>query len=479
MHSPLDLADPAVVASEVARRIVMRDGEAAVLGLGRSGFAAARLLHAAGMAVYASDASSNTQLEANAHTLRALGVTVQVSGHDLARIARAGFVVVSPGVPPEAPPLVAARKAGVPIVSEVEVALRLAPGMLVIATTGTNGKTTTTAMVGHLLRALGRDAVDIGNIGTPVSEATLREPQPAWASLEMSSFQLHDTPGFHPWVGILTNLSADHLDRYPSVAEYYADKRRMFANAHANSRWVVSADNADVRTMTDGIPGRVWHFSTTRSDTDAWYERMSGALHVLGHTIMTRDALALPGDHNVANALAALLAVMVADDAHRTPDARERLAAAMSTFKALPHRLEPVAEQDGVLWLNDSKATNVSSTLVALQGMTRPTVLLLGGRHKGEPYTVLLDAIRASCRAVVAYGEAVNEIANDLAVPLHGIVDVVALPDAPFAEVVTSARQLAHPGDTILLSPACSSYDMFDNYEQRGRTFAALARGER
>ena len=478
MALSFDDTDPGMRAAEVARRISLREGEAAVLGLGRSGFAAARMLHAAGLRVYASDSGTNPALEANARALTELGISAQVGGHDMARIARAGFVVVSPGIPPHAPPVIAARDAHIPVVSEVEVALRNAPGMQVIATTGTNGKTTTTAMVGHLLRALDRDAVDIGNIGTPVSEAALREPQPEWAALEMSSFQLHDTPGFHPTVGILTTLGPDHLDRYSSISDYYEDKRLMFANANPNSRWVVTADNADSVKMTTGVAGTVYRFSTQRNDTDAWYNRHSGDLVVLGRPLMKRDSLVLSGDHNIANALAALLAVMVADSAHRTSEARGKLAAAMASFRALPHRLEPVADVDDVLWLDDSKATNVSSTLVALEGMTRPTVLLLGGRHKGQPYTGLVESVRRHCRAVIAFGEAVGEISADLEESLAGFVIFRRMDSATFAEVVAEARAISNRGDTILLSPACSSYDMFDNYEERGRTFAAMARGE-
>jgi UDP-N-acetylmuramoylalanine--D-glutamate ligase len=468
---------PQDIASIVARRLAERHGEFAVLGLARSGTAAARLLRHAGLSVYASDASSSDAVRAAAAVLEADGAMVQVGGHDLQRIARASVLVVSPGIPPEAPPMVAARNAGVPIVSEVEIALRLQPALRIIATTGTNGKTTTTALIGHLLRAIGHDAVDVGNIGTPVSEIALRPVPPAWASLEMSSFQLHDTPGFLPDVGVLTTLSPDHLDRYPDVNAYYADKRRMFANASMSSRWVVTADNDDVTSMVKGVAGLVFRFSTQRTDVDAYLDRDTGMLHVLGAPLVSRNALALTGDHNVANALAALLAVMVADHLHATNGARERLAEAITRFRALPHRLEPVADRDGILWLNDSKATNVASTQVALAGMTRPTIVLLGGRHKGEPYTSLVPDLARTAKAVLAYGEAGGLIVTDLEAPLHGRVPVEHCGDAPFVEVIARARQLAAPGDVVLLSPACSSYDMFANYEERGETFARLARG--
>ena len=468
---------PQDLASLVARRLAERRGEFAVVGLARSGAAAARLLRATGLSVYASDSTTSDAVREAAQQLEREGASVHVGGHDLARLAHASVVVVSPGIPPDAPPIVAARDAGVPIVSEVEIALRLQPALRFIATTGTNGKTTTTALIGHLLRALGHDAVDCGNIGTAVAEIGVRKVPPAWASIELSSFQLHDTPGLLPDVGVLTTLSPDHLDRYPSVEAYYDDKRRLFQNAAMSSQWVVNADNADVMAMVRGVPGHVHHFSTQRTDVEAYYDRASGMLRVLGAPLVERSRLMLAGDHNVSNALAALLAVMVADPVHATHGARERLAEAIGTFRALPHRLEPVADVGGVQWINDSKATNVASTQVALAGMTRPTIVLLGGRHKGEPYTSLVDELRRTAKAVIAYGEAANLIATDLEAPLHGQVSVEPMGDATFAQVIARARALSQPGDVVLLSPACSSYDMFNNYEERGREFAKLARG--
>lgn len=467
----------ALLAADVALRLAQRSGEFAVVGLARSGRAAALLLRRAGLSVYASDASRSDATTAVARELEIAGVSVDVGTHDLRRLAGASVVVVSPGIPPEAPPVRAAREAGVPVVSEVEIALRLQPGLRYIAVTGTNGKTTTTAMAGHFLRAIGHDAADVGNIGMPVSELALREMPPAWAALELSSFQLHDTPGIVPDVGILTTLSPDHLDRYADVAAYYADKRLLFANAHAGSLWVVNADDPEIERMIEGVPGHVYRFSTRRTDVDAYLDRDTGILSLLGAPLAARDRLALPGDHNVANALAALLAVMVADRSHATLTARARLAEALATFRALAHRLEPVADAGGVLWLNDSKATNVASTLVALAGMTRPTVLLLGGRHKGEAYTALIPELERTGARVLAYGEAGERIAADLAA-LAPRVPVEHMRGAGFTDVMTRARDVAREGDVVLLSPACSSYDMFNNYEERGAAFARLARGE-
>jgi UDP-N-acetylmuramoylalanine--D-glutamate ligase len=298
---------------------------------------------------------------------------------------------------------------------------------------------------------------------------------PTWAALEVSSFQLHDTPGIMPDVGVLTTLSPDHLDRYASVAEYYADKKRLFANAVASSQWVTTADSPEVDALVAGIPGHWRRFSVHRTDVDGYYDRASGMLHVLGEPLVARDTLALAGDHNVANALAAVLAVMAADPLHRTPSARAAIATAIGTFAALAHRLEPVVDRHDILWLNDSKATNIDSTTMALASMTRPTIVLLGGRHKGESYTALVPELLRTAKAVLAFGEAGALITGDLEAPLHGRVPVEHCGADTFEQVVARARALATTGDVVLLSPACSSYDMFNNYEERGREFARLA----
>jgi len=447
---------------------VLPGGEIAVLGLAKSGSAVARLLLRNHHKVYASDGGSSPALAETAAALRALGARVDVGAHDLARIARASTVVVSPGIDPLATPIAAARSARRPLVSEVEIALRFMPGSRVIAVTGTNGKTTTTALIGHLLRGIGNSAVDAGNIGTPLSEVAMLDSQPEWIALEMSSFQLHDTPGLKPTVGVLTNLTPDHLDRYPSANEYYADKARLFANATPESRWVCNADDRRVVDMAMGVDGSQFRFSTA-GRADAWLEDES-TLCVFGERLISRAELNLLGDHNVANALAAALAVSVADDAHRGAEARAAIANSLRTFNALAHRLEVVGEFEGVQWINDSKATNVSSTLVAVLGMRRPTILLLGGRHKGEPYTRLADAVRASVKTVIAYGEAANSIESDL----RDMVNVERM-GSDFDAVMERARALARPGDAVLLSPACSSFDMFRNYEERGTRFRQLA----
>jgi UDP-N-acetylmuramoylalanine--D-glutamate ligase len=457
--------------SDPAMRSEWLRGEIAVVGLARSGKAAAQLMARAGSEIYASDSGSSPELEAAAADLRRDHVDVQLGGHDTDRIARAALVVASPGVPPTAPPFVAARAAGVPIVSEIEIGLRFLPRLNYIAITGTNGKTTTTALIGHLLKALGRRAATAGNIGTPLTELAMQSVPPEWVALEVSSFQLHDTPSIAPAVGVLTNLSANHLDRYHGVEEYFADKALLFRNASPASHWVTNADDPEVQSMTEHIPGMQCRFSV-RGHGDAFFDRPTGQLMVLGHALLRRDEFPLLGDHNAANALTAALAVMVADRANRTDDALGKISGALRTFTALEHRIEPVSESNGVAWINDSKSTNVASTLVAMRGMSRPTVLLLGGKHKGEPYTKLIPELERTGRAVIAYGEAAPLIEQDLggAVPLTRL-------GSSFDEVVATARRLAQPGDVVLLSPACSSYDMFDNYEQRGAIFKQMAAG--
>jgi UDP-N-acetylmuramoylalanine--D-glutamate ligase len=445
-------------------------GEVAVIGLGRSGAAASLLLRAMRAEVYASDRGVGEAMEETAAALRAAGVHVQLGAHDLERIAKAKLAVVSPGVPPEAPPLAAARAAGVPIVSEVEIGLRGLGGSQYIAVTGTNGKTTVTAMIAHLLRSLRLDAEEAGNIGTPLCEIPLREQGPTWLALELSSFQLHDTPSLSPAVAVLTNLAPDHLDRYPSLEAYYADKDLLFRNAQPHSTRVVNGDDAEVMRRTAQVPGVARVFSVRRPDADAGYDPATRELFLARYPLMTRAELPLLGPHNVANALAAALAVWEGAPQVRTPAGLAGIAEGLRTFRAPAHRLEQLGEHAGVLWVNDSKATNVGAARVAIEAMDRPTVLLLGGRHKGEPYTNLLPALQGRVKAVVAYGESEALIVSEL-----GAHVPVERGGSSFSEVIARARALARPGDAILLAPACSSYDMFTNYEARGAAFRAEA----
>lgn len=445
----------------------------AVIGLARSGRAAAALLARQGRRVYASDAGDSAELRRAAEALRDDGVDVQLGGHDLTRIAGASLAVVSPGVPPDAPPLEAARAGGVRVVSEVRIALDALESTRIVAVTGTNGKSTVTALVAELLTATGHSAIAAGNIGRALSEIALAGAPPEWVALEMSSFQLHDTPGFSPSVGVLTNLAPDHLDRYAGVDEYYADKRLMFGSATGESRWVTNADDAAVQRMVASVQGSHYRFSL-RGEADAWYDAARGELRLFDRGLCGRRELLLLGDHNVANALAAALAVAVAGDSPRDEDVARRLADGLRSFRGLPHRLEVVGEKGGVLWVNDSKATNVESARVAIEAMERPTVLLMGGRHKGEPYAALADSVRRHVHHVIAFGEAAATIAADLG-PCGVPLETVA---GGLADIVARAGAVARPGDAVLLAPGCSSFDMFRDYEERGSQFRALVTAE-
>lgn len=445
--------------------------EVAVIGLARSGVAVSRLLIRQGERVYASDANRNAANESALAELMALGAAVEVGRHDVARVANARYVVTSPGVPPNAPPLASARAAGKEVLSEVEIALRALPDTRFIAVTGTKGKSTTTSLIAKLLTSLGLDAEDAGNIGTPLSLLPLRDKHPKWVALEISSFQLHDTPSIAPAVGVLTNLAPDHLDRYDGdVQAYYADKSLLFRNATAESKHVVNGDFPEALRLVHGKPGTVYTYSVA-SKADAWLDRQRDRLELFDGELMPRSELPLAGNQNVANALAAALAVSVADAAHGSKEARARLRAALTQAAPLAHRFQPVGEFAGVLWVNDSKATDVLAARVAIENMTRPTVLLLGGRGKGESYGDLRDAVRERCRAVIAYGEEGDKIAADLAGASH-----IERLTGDFESVLRRARELALPGDAVLLAPAVASFDMFRNAEERGAAFAAFAR---
>jgi UDP-N-acetylmuramoylalanine--D-glutamate ligase len=445
-----------------------------VLGLARSGMAAVRLAISRGASVYASDMGASAAVRAAASEARALGAEVDIGRHDVEKLARCDRIVLSPGIPPGARILRDPALASVPVVPEIDLAAESLDAT-VVAITGTNGKTTVTALISHLLGAAGLNAPAGGNIGRALSELALMRPPPDVAVVEVSSFQLGISRRLVPDIGVLTNLAPDHLDWYDSVQAYYDDKQRLFQHATPESRWVLNGEDAEVRRRAEPVPGTQYWFRVETPLTD---DERGGYLSEDGwltlrlerdeERLLPVDALRILGAHNVANALAAALAARLAG-----ADAAS-VAAALRTFDAPEHRLQRVAEGGGVVWVNDSKATNIASTRVALRSMDRPTVLLLGGRHKGEPYTELLADLAGRVRVVVAFGEAAAEIERDLAghLPVERV-------DGGFEAVVHRAAALARPGEAVLLSPACSSYDMFDNYEERGRRFAELARETR
>ena len=456
----------------------------AVIGLGASGDAAARLALTKGARVHVTDASSDDPIAARGAALRDLGADIRLGGHDVEEIASADTVIVSPGIPPDAPVLAALRARGVGWVSEPEFACRFIQSPLTIVT-GTNGKTTTAALCAHLLREAGVDTALGGNIGggfgPPASTLAAADPAPDRIVLEMSSFQLADIRDLTPDVGVMTNLGTDHMDRYASVADYHRDKRRLFDAGDDNTTWVLNGDDPAVLEMAAGVPGTHLTFSLETSAVPGAF--LSGDALMLdpggreprgkadaAAPRRLADAADVPllGRHNLANALAALLAAAASGAA---PESAPR---ALRSFAPLPHRLEPLGTVDGVLWVNDSKATNVAAATSAIRSLDGPLVLLLGGTDKGEDFRGLVPAMRDSVRAVVAYGAAGRRAEAEIAAAAGRAVEVRRV-DGPFEEVVAAGRALARPGDTLLLAPACSSFDMFENYLARGEAFRVLA----
>ena len=443
--------------------------EVAVIGLGVSGVAAARLALSEGGEVYVSDSREEAAVAARGADLALAGAAVQLGGHDIDRVAGSALVVVSPGIPPDAAVLRALSERGVRWLSEPEFAARFFDGQL-IAVTGTNGKTTVTLMVEHLLAGAGLHVAAGGNVGgglAPAASDLVRVDDPFdWWVLEMSSFQLAGIERFRPDIGVVTNLAPDHLDRYPSVEAYYADKARLFETADESSRWVLPADDVAVAGLAGDAPGRRYYFGAP--DAAHAYE-VDGTLTLRvddrPEPLCTVEDLPLLGRHNVRNALTAALTARLAGVSALA------ISEALRTVRALPHRLEPVAERAGVLWVNDSKATNVAAAVGAVESLDRPIVLLCGGKDKGEPFGPLAEAGRGRVRKALAYGAAGPRLARETRDALD--VDVLG---RDLAEVVRRAAEIARPGDVVLLSPACSSYDMFESYEDRGRRFAELAR---
>ena len=437
-----------------------RGGEVSVIGMGRSGRAATRFLESHGLQVYLSDAADSATLREAAERLSSAHVAIDVGRHDLERIARAAAVIASPGVPPDAPPLRTAREMGVEILAELDLAAMFLQDTQLIVVTGTNGKTTTTAILAHILAAAGGEELAAGNIGLPLIEVAAKPEPPRLLAVEASSFQLHDAPHLDPAIGVVTNLAPDHLDRYSDVAAYYADKRNLFRNASSESVWVLNDDDPKVLELAEGVAGRHCHWSMIGT-ADAHYDRGTQQLMLHGSRLLQRPDLSLLGDHNVANGLAAALAADAASVA------RGAIADGLRSFAPLPNRLEPIREIAGVLWINDSKATNVASAVVALEAMTRPYVLIAGGQPKGDDFSQLTGSLQ-SCKSVVAYGEARSALVE----ALQHSTTVIAV--AEFEDAVECAGKKAQKGDVVLLSPACASFDQFVSYEQRGDTFKRL-----
>jgi UDP-N-acetylmuramoylalanine--D-glutamate ligase len=434
-----------------------------VVGLARTGVATSFFAAASGAMVTATDRKSEAEMAETAARLHKAGVKLDLGGHTDSAFLDQDLIVISPGVPAKLPPLELARSRGVAVWSEIEFAWRFLRGKLV-AITGSNGKTTTTSLVAHILKSAGLPTLVGGNIGVPLVSLIEASTDASVTVAEISSFQLEATEAFRPGIGVLLNLSPDHLDRHASFDEYADAKMRMFENQLEADIAVLNADDPEVTRRMPSRPHIYWFSRQKRVAAGAFLRddqivfRDDGAEVAL----LRRDEIALRGEHNVENVLAACAAAYLAG---ASPAA---IANGVKTFRGVEHRLEFVAEIAGVKFYNDSKATNVDAALKAIEAFPANLIVILGGVDKGSPYAPLREPLREHAHVAILVGAAANKIAADLgdAVPIvhAGTLD----------RAVQFAVERAQPGDTVLLAPACSSFDQFENYEHRGRAFKEL-----
>ncbi len=441
-----------------------------IIGLGRSGRSSIEILSEQNVTLYATDEKPVSELGDAIAFARAHGAQF-VEPASVGAIARdLACAVLSPGVPPTSPVVRRMHEADVPVLGEIELAYRLCRAPIV-AVTGTKGKSTTTALIGHLLRGCGLRVRVGGNIGNPLIKEVRGAGEGDWVVAEVSSFQLETIRAFKPRVAILLNIAPDHLDRYHSMEEYAEAKYRICANQAMNDWFVGNLDDPRVRVLDwrDGnarAQARQLWFSLERSDRATMYLRDGLVMYapVAGDPrpvcIVAREEIPLPGEHNVRNAMAALLAALAIGCP--VPALRESI----KSFEPMPHRLKTIAEIDGIRYVDDSKATNPAAVVAALHTYDAPVVLIAGGRAKGTAFDAMGAAIRARTRALVTIGEAADEIAR----AASGIAVAHA---RSMEEAVGRAREFAGPGGVVLLSPGCASFDMFDSAEDRGDQFAA------
>ncbi|HEY2433677.1 MAG TPA: UDP-N-acetylmuramoyl-L-alanine--D-glutamate ligase [Vicinamibacterales bacterium] len=430
-----------------------------VIGAARSGIAAAVLLARRGAVVTLTDVRPEIDAEPE---LRAAGVTLELGGHRRDTLLAADLIVLSPGVPPAQPAIAEARAAGVAVMGELELASRWLRGRI-IAITGTKGKSTTTTLAGRMLEAGGHRVLVGGNIGHALSAQVEQSTEDTIHVIEASSFQLESADTFHPWIAVLLNFSPDHLDRHADIAEYAAAKARVFANQTASDWAVLNSDDEGSRALAQDARSQPLLFAVERAlaegvvvAKDAIVRRRRGGAD---QVLVPLSAVRLLGRHLLADVLAA---AAVASIAGVDPQAMTR---AVEGFTGLEHALEPVREIAGVTFVNDSKATNIESALRAIQSFGKGLFVILGGRFKGGDFADLRDALIERQAVVLAMGEAKPLIHAALASALriHSVEDL--------SDAVRTAFVLAAPGETVLLAPGCSSFDMFKDYAERGRTF--------
>jgi UDP-N-acetylmuramoylalanine--D-glutamate ligase len=438
------------------------EGPFLVVGLARSGVAAALMLARLGEVVRGVDSGHPTA----AAGLGGAGVEVVLDTDGLAQLDGTRTVVKSPGVPREAPVIAAALERGIDVIGELELAWRAIPNRF-LAVTGTNGKTTTVELLGHLYRTAGEPVAVAGNVGTPLSSLVGSLEPDATVICEASSFQLEDTTAFAPECAVFLNLAPDHLDRHPDLESYLAAKLRIFANQGNDDVAVYNADDpALAGTDLGGCARRVAFCHGAAPDCEV--ALAEGTVFYAGEPLIDVDDLGLFGEHNVANAMAAASAALsMGID-------RDAVREGLRTFAGVPHRLELVAEIGGVRFVNDSKATNVASAIVGIGAFESGVHTILGGSEKEEPFAPLREPLGERCVAGYLIGATADRLAAELSsvvsggVPLHRCADL--------EDAVCRAAAAARPGEVVLLSPACASFDSFENFERRGDRFREIVR---
>jgi UDP-N-acetylmuramoylalanine--D-glutamate ligase len=443
-----------------------------VMGAARSGIACAKFLAARGATVALSDAQPLEKWSAEALVLKSKGVGILPGDVPGWLLDNLDLVVISPGVPTKAIPLRYAERAGAEVIGEVELASRYLKGRIV-AITGTNGKTTTTSLIGELLKDAGVPTQVGGNIGTPLISLVESSCDDGWTVVELSSFQLETIKEFHPTVAVVLNVTPNHMDRYESFTDYAAAKHRIFMNQVPGDVAILNADDEIVSSWASGLRAHVTSFSVE--------QQLAEGLFLRGREIVSRNAtrervllmsdeMKLRGRHNVENVLAALAAGLACGAA---PDSMRQT---IRRFEPVEHRLEFVSEIDGVKFYNDSKATSVDATLKALEAFAGDEeagkiVLILGGRGKKAPYAPLASLLQKKARKLILIGEDAETIANELGnfAPSERANDL--------KDAVTQSFQAAQPGDIVLLAPACASFDMFESFEHRGKVFKEEVQG--
>ncbi len=454
----------------------LKDKRVLVVGLGKSGVASALFLKTHGARVTVSDTKSGDELRNEIPSLLDHGITVETGGHGERTFRGQDLIVVSPGVPVDAPLLAQARAMGEAVIGEIELAARFLPGPIV-AITGSNGKTTTTTLTGEILTAGGLPTLVGGNIGTPAISLAERAKPETVIVLEVSSFQLETIQTFHPKIAVVLNVTPDHLDRHVTFEAYVDAKARIFENQRGDDFAVLNEDDPTCVKMAARTRAQVFWFSRQKEVKQGAWVREGKILFRDGSSseknpqrdIMLVSEIPLKGSHNLENVLAAVCAGALMGCAP------EKIRQAVQEFKAVEHRLEFVATIRGVDYYNDSKATNVDATIKALESFPANIHLILGGKDKGSDYSVLNDLLRQRVKRVYTIGAAAGKIESQIVSSKSGGVEIVH--SETLENALRKANAAAVPGDVVLLAPACASFDQFKNYEQRGRAFKEIVRG--